>query len=147
MSVRKSRKCEENVTSKRCGLATFTECVPLPPEARGLNASTAGSHKTYNSWRARSCFEHTKQAKVGGQSAGPKACLALLAERKQQWMLSRRRERLPFPLSRSPVRTFRVLLGRFIVDVVGTWLVHALTIVCRIGFRITHFSFLAFSYS
>lgn len=34
-----------------------------------------------------------------------------------------------------------------IVDVVGTWLVHALTIVCRIGFRITHFSFLAFSYS
>jgi hypothetical protein len=114
VSVRKSRKCEENVTSKRCGLATFTECVPLPPEARGLNASTAGSHKTYNSWRARSCFEHTKQAKVGGQSAGPKACLALLAERKQQWMLSRRRERLPFPLSRSPVRTFRVLLGRFI---------------------------------
>ena len=114
LSVRKSRKYEENVTSKRCGLATFTECVPLPPEARGLNASTAGSHKTYNSWRARSCFEHTKQAKVGGQSAGPKACLALLAERKQQWMLSRRRERLPFPLSRSPVRTFRVLLGRFI---------------------------------
>ena len=113
VSVRKSRKCEENVTSKRCGLATFTECVPLPPEARGLNASTAGSHQTYNSWRARSCFEHTKQAKVGGQSAGPKACLALLAERKQQWMLSRRRERLPFPLSRSPVRTFRVLLGRF----------------------------------
>ena len=118
VSVRKSRKCEENVTSKRCGLATFTECVPLPPEARGLNASTAGSHKTYNSWRARSCFEHTKQAKVGGQSAGPKACLALLAERKQQWMLSRRRERLPFPLSRSPVRTFRVLLGRFIVSTV-----------------------------
>ena len=114
VSVRKSRKCEENVTSKRCGRATFTECVPLPPEARGLNASTAGSHKTYNSWRARSCFEHTKQAKVGGQSAGPKACLALLAERKQQRMLSRRRERLPFPLSRSPVRTFRVLLGRFI---------------------------------
>ena len=96
VSVRKSRKCEENVTSKRCGLATFTECVPLPPEARGLNASTAGSHKTYNSWRARSCFEHTKQAKVGGQSAGPKACLALLAERKQQRMLSRRRERPPF---------------------------------------------------
>ena len=108
-------KYEENVTSKRCGRATFTECVPLPPEARGLNASTAGSHKTYNSWRARSCFEHTKQAKVGGQSAGPKACLALLAERKQQRMLSRRRERLPFPLSRSPVRTFRVLLGRFII--------------------------------
>ena len=115
VSVRKSRKYEENVTSKRCGLATFTECVPLPPEARGLNASTAGSHKTYNSWRARSCFEHTKQAKVGGQSAGPKACLALLAERKQQWMLSRRRERLPFPLSRSPVHTFRVLLELFIV--------------------------------
>ena len=114
VSVRKSRKYEENVTSKRCGLATFTECVPLPPEARGLNASTAGSHKTYNSWRARSCFEHTKQAKVGGQSAGPKACLALLAERKQQRMLSRRRERLPFPLSRFPVRTFRVLLERFI---------------------------------
>ena len=89
-------KYEENVTSKRCGRATFTECVPLPPEARGLNASTAGSHKTYNSWRARSCFEHTKQAKVGGQSAGPKACLALLAERKQQRMLSRRRERPPF---------------------------------------------------
>ena len=111
-------KYEENVTSKRCGRATFTECVPLPPEARGLNASTAGSHKTYNSWRARSCFEHTKQAKVGGQSAGPKACLALLAERKQQRMLSRRRERLPFPLSRSPVRTFRVLhvLGRFIEE-------------------------------
>ena len=116
VSVRKSRKYDENVNSKRCGLATFTECVPLPPEARGLNASTAGSHKTYNSWRARSCFEHTKQAKVGRQSAGPKACLALLAERKQQWMLSRRRERLPFPLSRSPVRTFRVLLGRFIAE-------------------------------
>ena len=96
LSVRKSRKYEENVTSKRCGRATFTECVPLPPEARGLNAWTAGSHQTYNSWRARSCFEHTKQAKVGGQSAGPKACLALLAERKQQRMLSRRRERPPF---------------------------------------------------
>ena len=120
-------KYEENVTSKRCGRATFTECVPLPPEARGLNASTAGSHKTYNSWRARSCFEHTKQAKVGGQSAGPKACLALLAERKQQWMLSRRRERLPFPLSRSPVRTFRVLLGRFI----SIWFSHTSKSLCN----------------
>ena len=79
-----------------------------------MNASTAGPHQNYNSWRARSWFEHAKQAKVGGQSAGPKACLALLAERKQQWMLSRRRERLPFPLSRSPVHTFRVLLERFI---------------------------------
>ena len=90
--ARTIEKYDENVDSKRCGRATFTECVPLPPEARG----TAGPHQTYNSWRARSCFEHTKQAKVGGQSAGPKACLALLAERKQQRMLSRRRERPPF---------------------------------------------------
>ena len=84
VSVRKSRKHEENATSRRCGLATLTECVPLPPESRGMNASTAGPHQTYNSWRVCSWFEHAKQAKVGGRSAGPKACLALLAERKQQ---------------------------------------------------------------
>ena len=96
VSVRKSRKYEENVTSRRCGRATLTECDPLPPEARGLNASTAGPHQTYNSWRARSWFEHAKQAKVGGQSASPKACLAFPAERKQQRMLTGRPERPPF---------------------------------------------------
>jgi hypothetical protein len=94
--ARTIEKYEENVTSRRCGRATLTECDPLPPEARGLNASTAGPHQTYNSWRARSWFEHAKQAKVGGQSAGPKACLAFLAERKQQRMLSGRPERPPF---------------------------------------------------
>ena len=80
-----------------------------------MNASTAGPHQTYNSWRARSWFEHAKQAKVGGRSAGPKACLALLAERKQQRMLSGRPERPPFLLSRFFVDALSVLLhGRFI---------------------------------
>jgi hypothetical protein len=74
-----------------------------------MNASTAGPHQTYNSWRARSWFEHAKQAKVGGQSAGPKACLAFLVERKQQRMLPGRRKgrhsKRFVPLRRSPYST------------------------------------------
>ena len=112
--ARAIEKYEENVTSRRCGRATLAECDPLPPEARGMNVSTAGPHQTYNSWRARSWFEHAKQAKVGGQSASPKACLAFPAERKQQRMLSGRPERPPFPLSRFFVHALSVLLVWFI---------------------------------
>ena len=90
-----------------------------------MNVSTAGPHKTYNSWRARSWFEHAKQAKVGGQSASPKACLAFPAERKQQRMLSGRPERPPFPLSRFFVDALSVLLGWFI----GVMVPHASTLL------------------
>ena len=34
VAVHKSEKYEENVTSRRCGRATLTECGPLPPKAR-----------------------------------------------------------------------------------------------------------------